>query len=358
MQNKWMIREYEEGDEQGILALFDLVFNKKRDVHHWNWEFKEIPRGSKIFMAVDNGNVVGHLGALLRRVRIGEEAINGALEVDGMTHPDYTRQGIFVSLGKEMLTKLSKENDVDLVYGFSNVNAMPGHRKLNCMEVLKLPVMVKIINPRRVVSKRFKNRLLAAIVLPFAKFGIFLFQKERKPIKAKDFTIMRIYHFDEDFNEFFEVVSKEHEIIMERDVDYLNWRYTKTPREDYTIMVAEKDKKILGLAVVRIVDMFDLKSGAILELFSLPEHEYVLNWLIIKIFDHFKSYDLDLIACSIPRNAKAYDALTDCGFIPCPKRFKPKETRLIVYPTSDEIDIKSASNPDNWYITWGDTDVV
>jgi hypothetical protein len=117
MQKNWRIREYEDGDEEQILALFKSIFKKDKDLNHWNWEFKEAPKGSKMLVAVDDGKMVGHLGALLRKVKIGENMVEGALEVDGMTDPDYGRQGIFFSLGKELLSTLEKENDVDIQAG-------------------------------------------------------------------------------------------------------------------------------------------------------------------------------------------------------------------------------------------------
>jgi hypothetical protein len=261
-------------------------------------------------------------------------------------------------LGKELLSTLEKENDVEIVYGFSNANALPGHRKLNCIEVCELSIVVKILNVKRVIEKGISNKILSILISPFVRIYLNIAQRGKKPESVKDFSIIRIYEFDGRFDDFWKAVSKEHKIIMDRDRTYLNWRYAGDPNENYIIMAAEKDEAIMGLAVIRTIDRFDLRSGALVELIALPGKEYVLPWLISNIADYFKSQKVDLVACAIQKNTKAYNALRQCGFTNCPKRFKPRETNFIVYQLSQERDREMIANPDNWYITLGDTDVV
>ena len=68
--------------------------------------------------------------------------------------------------------------------------------------------------------------------------------------------------------------------------------------------------------------------------------------------------EVDLMACMIPNWSVFNKVLRRCGFVPCPKGLNPKKEPFLIYPISKDIDLDVVKDPKNWFITWGDSDVV
>lgn len=357
MNKSWSIREYNDGDEEKINSLLNQVYKLDRSLSHWYWEFLNNPEGFNTLLAVDENHIIGHLAALKRKINIGELEIPASIEVEGVTHPKYGRQGIFVSLGEKLLSDLEKEH-IALVYGFPNENALHGHRKLNCIELFKLHVMIRPLNFKKVSEKSLSNKISRFFAIVAGRITFSLFYRPKKPRIESGVEIKMLDEFDSRFDDFWKKAQAHFNIILKRDSKYLNWRFIRNPSRKYEVFVALKDEQILAWIIVRVFERYGLKNGAIVDMLALPESKGAAQALIHTAIEHFKQKDVDLMACSIPKWSDYYTVLKKCGFATCPKKLNPKEESFIVYPLSTEIDIDFVKKGTNWYITWGDTDVV
>ncbi len=358
MGKNWSIRDYEDGDEQRIVPLFNFIFNKTRTTVQWNWEFKKNPDGFKALIAEDEEeNLMAHLAALHRSIKIGQTKALSSLEVDGMTHPDYARRGIFVALGKRLLSDLEEEG-VSIVIGFPNEKALPGHRKMGCIELFTPDVMVRPVNFKNVSKKLVANRVLGLFSQLFGRFLFKVVYRSRKANIEGDIVIKTIERFDRRFDRFWEKACSPHNVILQRDSRYLNWRYAECPEKHYQVFVAEKDDRILGFVVVRVMELFGLRNGLIVDILALPNYENVAHALVLKAVEYLKKKEVDAIACMMPKWGEYNGVLRKCGFMPSPQKLNPKPQPFIIYPISKDIDLDAVKNPQNWLITWGDSDVV
>jgi GNAT superfamily N-acetyltransferase len=357
MNKRWLLRDYNEGDEVKINPLLNSIYKIQRSISYWNWEFKENPKGFKTLVAVDGSNVVGHLAALHREIIWGDTAACVSMEVEGVTHPDYQRQGIFVAMGQKLLADL-KEEGFSLVYGFPNENALPGHRKLKCIEIFKLHVMIRPLNFKNISKKRMSNKIIGAILGFTGKLAFMLMYRPKRPVLHKDVKIKTISEFDSRFDKLWQEAKSDHKIILKRDSLYLNWRYTQCPQKQYKIYVAEKDDKVLAWVIVRILNRFDLVNGALVDMLGLPNNENVIMALIQRAFDDLKEQNVDLVACSVPKSSIYFSSLKSSGFATCPRKLNPKEEPFIIYPLKKDENMEFIKDPGNWFITWGDTDVI
>jgi hypothetical protein len=357
MSGAWTIKDFENGDEKGINALFNSVFNKSRSLDYWLWEFSQSPNGFKAFIATENQKIIGHLAAINRKIEIGGDEFSASLEVDGMTQPKFARQGIFIGLGKRLLSEYRKEG-TDIVYGFPNENALPGHRKMNCIELSPLHVMIRPVNYQNISRKMFSNGL-ARFFSSFAqKLTFSLLRRPKKSRLVNGVNIITVEKFDDRFDDLWKESKNSHNIILKRDSTYLNWRYKNNPEIEYRIFSAEKEKKILAWIVVRTLDRFNLKNGAIVDILALPDQEENVHAMILKAVEFLKQKNVDLLAVSIPRSSLYYGLMKKCGFVNCPKSLNPKEEPFIIYPVSEHANKDYVKDSKNWFITWGDTDVV
>jgi hypothetical protein len=357
MNKKWSLRYYNEGDEKNINPLLNSVYKINRGLSYWIWEFKNNPKGFKTLLATDENAIVGHLSALNREVIIGDREIPASMEVEGVTHPKYQRQGIFVALGRKLLSDMEKEG-VALVYGFPNENALPGHRKLHCIELFTLHIMIRPLNFKNISKMRFSNKILGSLAKFAGKLAFGILYRPKKPQIREGVKIKTISKFDRRFDDFWNKVKENQNIILKRDSTYLNWRYTQCPEKQYKIYIAERNNELLAWVVVRVLKRFGLNNGAIVDMMGRHNHEDTVHALIQKAVEDFKQIDVDLVACSVP-NSNSYDKiLKKCGFTTCPESLNPKKEAFIIYPLSTKLNMNLVKNAANWYITWGDTDVV
>jgi len=357
MDRNWSVRGYKDGDEHQINNLFNSVYEKSRSMEYWNWEFKSNPNGSKMLVAVDNDKIVGHLGALHREIKIGQDRKLASIEVDGMIHPDYRRQGMFVALGKRLLSESEKEGFY-ILYGFPNEKALPGHRKMNCTELFTPPVMVRPVNFKNISCHMFSNRFLCFLTEKFSRFAFRMIFRVKSPKIEDNLIIKKVSEVDYRFDKFWEKACLSYPIILNRGSRNLDWRYLKCPEQHYTIFAAEKKEKVLAIVVVRTLEKFDLKHGIVMDLLALPNHENALQSVLSRAMEHLEKKKVDLVACLIPKWSTYTKVLRRCGFIKYPRRLNPKEEPFIIYPISKELNLDFVKDPKNWFITWGDTDVV
>jgi hypothetical protein len=357
MNKKWSIRDYDEGDEININPLLNLVYKINRGLTYWIWEFKNNPGGFKTLLATDGSSIIGHLSALKREIKIGDMETIASMEVEGVTHPKYQKKGIFVALGRKLLSDLEKEG-VALVYGFPNENAIYGHRKLHCIELFTLHIMIRPLNIKKISKMRFSGKIPSSFANLAGKLTFGLLYRPKKPNIDEEVEIKIITEFDNRFDDFWNNVKTGQNIIFKRNSKYLNWRYTQCPEKHYKIYVAERNNEVLAWVVVRIIKRFGYNNGAIVDLLGQPNHVDTLHALILQAVDDFKQKDVDLVACSVPKSSNYYRILKKCGFATCPNSLNPKKEAFIIYPLSGKLNMDLVKNAANWYITWGDTDVV
>src|SRR4051794_4405879 len=109
-ERSWTTSPGGPADVDGILALRRAVFGEvdrdklRPDV--WRWQFVDNPAGRGfIRLAEHDGAVVGQYAAIPTRFRVRDAAHAGqtwALSCDTMTHPRYQKQGMFVTLAREL----------------------------------------------------------------------------------------------------------------------------------------------------------------------------------------------------------------------------------------------------------------
>ena len=114
MGQKWSMRAYREGDEDGILELWKATYPEKEYdregwLRWWHWMYKENPAGpGRIWLAEYDGKIVGQYPIIPVLMKIGARIVTAFQSINLMTHPDHRRQGIYESLSGKRLLRLKK----------------------------------------------------------------------------------------------------------------------------------------------------------------------------------------------------------------------------------------------------------
>ena len=139
-----------------------------------------------------------------------------------------------------------------------------------------------------------------------------------------------------------------------RDRRYLNWRYTTHPYHSYRVLAAEQNNGIVGYIVARTAKLLGLNSGIIVDLLAHPDFMGCADSLLRAAIASFeRDTQLDLVAAMMTKRGSYTTALQRHGFIRTPQVFW-----FILHLDDQRTPQGPLTSEENWYLTWGDTDVI
>lgn len=363
MKRAWSVRSYKSGDKEGILELMKAVypnktFSKEKWLKWWRWMFRECPAGkARYWLADHDGKIVGQYPLIIADLKVGNKITKVGQNIELMTHPDYRKQGMFTTLERKTFEEATKEG-IHITIGFPNAAAYPGHIKNDWFDIGSLQIGVKPLNLDKIVESGVKNRFLRSLYLLFGKIAISIFYREKKTPKSDKIVISEIKSFDNKINDFWKKISKEHEIFVVRNKDYLNWRYVDIPDIDYTIFVAKEEGEICGYIVLRCTEENGLNTGSIFEIVTSLAKIDVASSLINKAIEYFKSQNADLTYCLMIADKRFEDVFRKKGFIF--SRFIldkfAEGGQFCAFSNHPKIPKSFLMNKNNWFIHLGDSD--
>jgi GNAT superfamily N-acetyltransferase len=249
-----------------LLDLFCESFGKKMSRELWTWKFLRNPLNSadvELVVALDNDKVVGARPFMLAEMWLGNEKLKAAQHCDTMVHPQYQGMGIFNRMGKFAIQYL-RDNGFTLSYGFPGPLSRPGFLSQGYRIVAKTETLFRVVNPRRVISCQLRNRLLGS--------GIGFLYDKLLNFKRKDTSsissIFQLDTFDKVTDELKQVDDLRGESVIDlvRDESYLRWRFDCQPIYSNKYILARRDNRLWGYAVVSVrEEVSGLRSGMVVD---------------------------------------------------------------------------------------------
>lgn len=359
MQNL-IIRRYLFGDEKGIIELFQEVFKKPmgktESINHWNWEYKDNPNSRiEILLVIDNKKIVGHYAVIPVKMKIKKKIYLTSLSLDTMTHKDYRGMGIFPKLATKMYNELGNSG-IYLTYGFPNEYSINGFlNKLDWFEISKIPIYIFPLNFKNIIYHFIKNKLISNLIGNIWD-SIFTFFIKKKVKKSTN--IIKIKEFDNRFNNLWDLVKKEIIIGVVRDKSYLNWRYFQKPEEKYKVFAIKSNDNLKGYIILKIEKRFNLRIGLIMDILTDPSDISYQEDLIKYAIKYFGKKKVDIISVIMFPHCSYFKFLKKKGFIKVIKFLFPEKIYFGARINNDKLNSQIIKNPRNWFLTWGDTDVV
>lgn len=360
MERVWSVREYREGDEEGIFNLTEAVHgavpDKDQWMRWWRWMNRDNPAGTaRIWLAEHDGRIVGQETFISMRMKVSKEIQKATQSADLMTHPGYRHQGISLELGRQGLDEVGKLGE-HIVIGFANDASYSRNMKLGWLDLGSLQTMIKPIKLENILEKHIPSKMLTKLCAAFGRVAIGLLYRTKKPPPVRGLTIAEISSFDERIDDFWNKVSNDYSIMCVRDRAYLNWRYVSKPDGEYTIYVAEKEGETLGYMVLRCVELRGLVCGRIIDIIAPHNREEIIHSLVSKAIEHFEQETASLIVCKMI-GPKAYlNVFKRSGFIS--PRFLNKRFPFVVYTDVSQTSAKFIRDPKHWFVQEGDSDSI
>ena len=357
------IRRFKMSDINGIVKLFEDVFEGSFSREWWKWKYILNPAGFRgeegdIWIAeASDGEVVGHWAVIPEKMKLGSTTVTVAQAVDAATHPDYRGRGIFKTLVKSVCSDAKMR--YRFVFGFPN-ELYRGYEKLG-WKSFRMIEFLNFINYNCSLKSYFENNLkfhLAKIALKVfrAKNHLSLSLYFEK-LMGSNVEIKRIDDFSNDIDDFWNLARSEHEIVLERDASFLNWRYSKH-FGNYQKFIARSTEtgKITGYIVTKRTSIRGIQGVLdIVDLHELPYEDKSLMNLIKFVIDIAKRDELNIIYCRVPEWHKYAKFLRKLEFVPVGRTFEYAglyQPRLIIYPLAQ----KAGPDLNEWFYTLADTD--
>jgi hypothetical protein len=355
----WTSRDANETDMDGILSLRRLCFGdldrERLRPEIWRWQFVDNPAGPGfIRLAVHDDLIVGQYAAIPTRFKVGDSERVFAMSCDTMTHPDYQKQGIFVTLARELYAGIAERSGVSTVWGFPNDASHPGFvGKLDWFDVDVFPLRVKPLRSARVLQRWLRSPLLSGALGAIADRGYRLVTpRAREPQRCR---LEPLTGFDERFDALWAGHANLAQVVQVRDSAYLNWRYCAVPEFGYRPWAVYVDEGLAGYLVTRGVELLGLPLGAVVDLFPFPLVDAEITREVLA-FAQLRAAEegAAFLTALLPRAHASH--LKRFGFVQVPDRLNPR--RWYLGARCAPADEAILSNIANWYVTYGDADIL
>jgi hypothetical protein len=316
-QREVVCRIYAEGDEYGIVELFNNCFDRKMTLEEWMWKYRG--QGNRRVYAVvledREKGIVGHYGGVpLRMIRDGHE-IKGVGAGDTMIHPQFRSFVRLKNMYHLFMEELLKDS-VIMFYGFPPKN------------------VARLTIDRLRIYERVETVYDAVKDARFDKGPVRLLYR-LFPVSFDDARIDELWHD----------VQDEFGLAIIRDRAYFTWRYKENPLFKYEAWALARrwSGKLTALAIVKRE-----QSGRLL-VTDLVFHRSALSPLITKVENLAMSTGMAELSLWLPQ--RFHDLLREKGFslsdsgATLPRSAHPHTIK------KDEIQAK-------FFFTMGDTDFI
>jgi hypothetical protein len=311
------IREYQQGDEYGIVQLFKSIFGREMTIDEWNWKY--IGQGNeKVCSAVmvnEHNHVVGHYGGIpFRMIHYGRE-MTGIATCDVMIMSQYRGIGRLKKL-HDFFVDSHVRNGVTMFYGFPTE------------KTLLLPL------EKKGLYERVEPVLEATKNLDAHKDRINLL-----------YRLVHLSFDDQRIDDIWVSVRENFELAVIRDRDYFDWRYKRNPLFSYEILGLTKrwSNKLLGLVV------FKRDDSDTLLVMDIVFYERIFNSLLIKTEGFARNLGKKRMGIWLPQ--RMHHTLETLGFISRPSGATLPHSTHPATLKKDEIRA-------HFFYTCGDTDFL
>jgi hypothetical protein len=171
-----------------------------------------------------------------------------------------------------------------------------------------------------------------------------------------DIVVTNIASFDSRFADFWNSIKDGFQFIVERNQEYLNWRYADPRGGEFFIKSVLEGDRVLGYIVLRINRYHEeYPEGYIVEYYCLPEKQSVRNILISEAIHFFNDHNINIVHAFAFKSSNYATLLRSFGFVS-----SIHENYVFINPLSFSGDLEELVNahPDTISFNYGTSDWI
>ncbi len=357
MKYNYTLRPFEDGDEFQLNELYNIGFNKNRNIEEWYWKFRNEPLSMQwSIVCIVEGKIVGMYLSKMGQYKLGKKIYLTAHPVETFLHPDFRGAGVQIIKDAYQMACL-KGDLLGVVWGLGFPTPQLyklGTKLFRYKHLFRMPILIKRLNIRLGVKRRCPSKCIEKLTSFVSNRLYKWIHILNQPPYVVDMVIERISVFDAAFDKFWEEASSSSDVIIGlRNTTSLNWRYVESPGSEYVIFVAKKVSKVTGYICLKIEESDGAKIGFIVDFMVIDNS--VMSNLLHHAIHYFLKEMVDYVKCAIMAKSWVYSLLQIYSF-----RDKGKFLHVVYRPFKlfTQIDKEFFEDEKNWFLTYGDTDHV
>jgi GNAT superfamily N-acetyltransferase len=319
-------------------------------IENIEWQFFENPL-KKCFVDIAYDTGVDKTAAIYAiscvPFLINDKVNQGSQSLDTITDKDYRGKGLFTKLATSVYQK-AKDEKIALVYGFPNGNSIHGFsKKLDWAVLDPVPFLLKPLK-----SSYFTKKIKALNFLPNINLSFEGYSQSSK------YYIKEAFSFTDEVNNIWENFSKSFKVAVNRDKNYLNWRYINKPNENYRIAHCyDLNNNYMGFIVFTVKGKHGGKIGYIMEMIYHLDRPEAANLLLRYAVNEIRKEKADCILSWCLAHSPNFSIFSKSNFFKLPEKLRPIELHFGVRAFQENIK-ETVYNRKNWYLSYSDSDTV
>jgi hypothetical protein len=343
------IRPFQPGDEREVNDLFNRVFGKQRSLDEWKWKFGHHPDAMLEVMSVAlvSERIVGMYPCIIGRWKVGSSTLTAVQPVETAIEEGMRGGTIIMKLQKAHVEGCERLG-VSFAYGTpTEGHARLGKRRLGYIELSSLRLFRKHLNARlpwgrflRGPLKTFYQNALTRRVGSRRGSG----DGEGKRLVVQRESI------DARFDELWQRLSPQYDVIAMRDARFLRWRYfERRAGSQRCCFTATLNGQLAGYLILVLKQKRSSRIGIVADIFA-PTSGPVAGALLCHAESVCVAERVDYMQVAALPHMCLCKELHQFGF------FTEPNTKSIVCVPFSSIDRSIFSDPSRWYFTLGDFD--
>jgi len=342
-------------DRPEQVALFNLCFGKEDGEVVLAWRYDQNPHGRPVqLLSRDGGRAVSAYACNPRRALArGEHSATVGQTGDVMTDPDWRGKGLFSHLDRSAMGATA-EAGWPAVFGLPNRKSEKLFtEKLGWTAVGRIRPWTFVLTPDgRARRERHRAGRWALAATPWAFLRGIQARRQMRRRAGPSLEVRRIGRFDEGVDPLWRAVAPDYAWMVQRDADYLNWRFIDAPSGRFEAMgIHDSEGRMRGYAVVQVPGAGEA-VGYVVDLLAVTPEAFSCAM-------EASLERLDVAGAAVAR-AWAIDGsqwssrLQGTGFR-APKAADYKVVIAMVHDDEHPLG-RAALDPASWYFTDGDRD--
>jgi hypothetical protein len=272
---------------------------------YYKWKYIDNVRGTGfVTVALDGDKIVGCIHAVRTRCKIGDQSYVSTYGSDAVVDKTYRKRGIY-RLMTDLSGKLKEWNGIQFHYVSTHLERKAKSKTMP----------FRANNLVRIKDIKLHAQHRDTSFLKRSGYSIIRRLREKKRVNVESsYDLVS----NQEFNDptFWLKIRDDYDFIIERDIDYLNWRYINCPDRGYYVKQAVEDGHLLGYIVCKIDYVNeDYPSGNIVDLLALSDRSDVVDVLLGSAIDYFDENKVNIMSISMVEGHGYKGILGGHGFV-------------------------------------------
>lgn len=356
-ENKSTYTIVEGSGEDDELRRYKHCFDQnesEKDLAVLKWFHQDNPRKERsIIYAIEpaSRNIAAIYTYLPTEMNCMGTNIPSLQSFDTLTDHRHRGKGLFIQLASKLAERETAKGN-ELVFGFPNENSVNGFvKKLGFTYFGEVPFLIKPLRVSYFIKKIINGRKITG------KDSNCAINAEKEIDLPNTHSIKIISKFGSDYEKLWKRVKKSIPISVNRNADYMNWRFVAKPHAEYLRYGYYEGSDLKGVIIFTLKNKHGGKVGYIMELLFDPENKQAGKELLKFASRTLKKNKADVILSWCFAHSFNYGVYQDAGFYKFPEKIRPQKLGIIVKVLKSIFE-KEILKIKNWYISYSDSDTV